>query len=292
MENFSVLAGFIDTKGLLIFLSTGLRILVIIAVAFVLKKMSGKLIVTIKTQLKNKAIDNLEEFKRIDTVGRVLRYIVTIMIVLIASVQVLNELGISIAPVLAAAGVLGLAIGFGAQSLVKDYFTGFFLLLENQIRQGDVIEAGGKSGLVEEVTLRYIKMRDYDGNVHFVPNGNITTVTNMSREYAQSVIDIGIAYKEDISRVIKVMEAVGETLRKDEAFSHKILDKMEMAGVERLEDSAVIIRCRFKVLPLEQWGIRREYFKRIKSEFDQHGIEIPYPHLTVYPGTTGKPQLL
>lgn len=292
MENFSVLAGFIDTKGLLIFLSTGLRILVIIAVAFVLKKMSGKLIVTIKTQLKNKAIDNLEEFKRIDTVGRVLRYIVTIMIVLIASVQVLNELGISIAPILAAAGVLGLAIGFGAQSLVKDYFTGFFLLLENQIRQGDVIEAGGKSGLVEEVTLRYIKMRDYDGNVHFVPNGNITTVTNMSREYAQSVIDIGIAYKEDISRVIKVMEAVGETLRKDEAFSHKILDKMEMAGVERLEDSAVIIRCRFKVLPLEQWGIRREYFKRIKSEFDQHGIEIPYPHLTVYPGTTGKPQLL
>lgn len=292
MENFSVLAGFIDTKELLIFLSTGLRILVIIAVAFVLKKMSGKLIVTIKTQLKNQAIDNLEEFKRIDTVGRVLRHIVTIMIVLVASVQVLNELGISIAPVLAAAGVVGLAIGFGAQSLVKDYFTGFFLLLENQIRQGDVIEAGGKSGLVDEVTLRYIKMRDYDGNVHFVPNGNITTVTNMSREYAQSVIDFGIAYKEDIGRVIKVMEDVGETLRKDEAFSHKILDKMEMAGVERLEDSAVIIRCRFKVLPLEQWGIRREYFKRIKSEFDQHGIEIPYPHLTVYPGVTGKPQLL
>ncbi len=155
-----------------------------------------------------------------------------------------------------------------------------------------MIEAAGKIGLVEEVTLRYIKMNDYDGNVHYVLNGNITTVTNMSREYAQSVIDIGVAYKEDISRVIEVMKTVGETLRKDETFSHKILDEMEMAGVERLDDSAVVIRCRFKVLPLEQWGVRREYFRRIKSEFEQHGIEIPYPHLTVYPGATSNPQLL
>lgn len=292
MESISTLIASIDTKEILAASRVLLRILVIIIVAFALKNVSGKLIVTIKTHLKNQAIDNLEEFKRIDTIGRVLRYIVTIIIILVAGVQVLNEIGVSIAPVLAAAGVVGLAIGFGAQSLVKDYFTGFFLLLENQIRQGDVIEAGGKSGLVEEVTLRYIKMRDYDGNVHYVPNGNITTVTNMSREYAQSVIDIGVAYKEDVSRVITVMESVGEALRKDKDYAHKILDKMEMAGVERLDDSAVVIRCRFKVQPLEQWGVRREYFKRIKAEFDQQGIEIPYPHLTVYPGATASTQLL
>ena len=203
---------------------------------------------------------------------------------MIAVIQILNELGISIAPVLAAAGIVGVAIGFGAQSLVKDYFTGFVLLLENQVRQGDVVEVGSKSGFAEEVTLRYIKMRDYGGNVHYVPNGTITTETNMSREFAFAVIDIGVAYRENIEEVMKVMESVGKTLRKDEAFKLKILDDLEMAGVDQLADSAVMIRCRFKVIPLAQWSIKREYFKRLKVAFDKKGIEIPFPHVTVYPG--------
>ncbi|MEK9826560.1 MAG: mechanosensitive ion channel family protein, partial [Methylotenera sp.] len=246
--------------------------------------LSSKLILTLKMHMRERAEDDIEEIKRIETVGRVFRYIATIVISIIAVVEVLHQLGISIAPVLAAAGVVGLAVGFGAQSLIKDYFNGYFILLENQIRQGDVVEAGDKAGLVEEVTLRYVRMRDYSGNVHYVPNGLITTVTNMSRGFAQSVIDVRVAYRENVDEVIEVMKRVGAELRQDEQLAPKILDDMEMAGVDQLDNSAVVIRCRFKVLPLEQWGVRREYLKRIKAAFDAQGIEIPFPHLTVYPG--------
>lgn len=284
MHDFLVSIGLTDSSELLNLTKTGLRIAIIIVVAFVIKMIAGRLITNLKSYLKIKSGENLEEYKRIDTLGRVFRYIATIVIAVIVVIQILNELGISIAPVLAAAGVVGVAIGFGAQSLVKDYFTGFVLLLENQVRQGDVVEVGNKSGFVEEVTLRYIKMRDYGGSVHYVPNGTITTVTNMSREFAFAVIDIGVAYRENIEEVMEVMQTVGKTLREDEEFKLKILDDMEMAGVDQLADSAVMIRCRFKVIPLAQWSIKREYFKRLKAAFDEKGIEIPFPHVTVYPG--------
>ena len=284
MHDFLVSIGLTDSSELLNLTKTGLRIAIIIVVAFVIKMIASRLITNLKSYLKIKSEENLEEYKRIDTLGRVFGYIATIVISVIAVIQTLNELGISIAPVLAAAGVAGVAIGFGAQSLVKDYFIGFVLLLENQVRQGDVVEVGSKSGFVEEVTLRYIKMRDYGGNVHYVPNGTITTVTNMSREFAFAVIDIGVAYRENIEEVMKVMQTVGKTLRKDKEFKLKILDDMEMAGVDQLADSAVMIRCRFKVIPLAQWSIKREYFKRLKVAFDKKGIEIPFPHVTVYPG--------
>src|SRR5690606_16818899 len=133
----------------------------------------------------------------------------------------LHQFGISIAPILTAAGVIGIAVGFGAQSLIRDYFNGFFILLEDQVRQGDMVEAGGRSGLVEEITLRHIKMRDYAGNVHYVPNGSITTVSNMSRGYAQSVIDIGVAPEENIDQVIAVMQSTGVALCTDENFHYK-----------------------------------------------------------------------
>jgi len=197
---------------------------------------------------------------------------------------VLSELGISIAPILAAAGVLGLAVGFGAQSLVKDYFSGLFLLLEDQIRHGDVIEAGGKSGLVEEVTLRYVRMRGYDGNVHFVPNGQIESVTNMTREYSYALIDVGVAYRENIDEVFAVIRQVAAGMRADPQFQHVILEDVDLAGVENWADSAVVIRLRIKVFPIEQWNVRREFLRRLKAAFDTHGIEIPFPHLTVYAG--------
>jgi small conductance mechanosensitive channel len=263
---------------------TGLHILIILLLAWLLLKFSSKGIRMLKNFLMERSDGDREEVKRIDTLGRVFRYIVSVLIIVIAGMLVLSELGISIAPILATAGVVGVAIGFGAQSLVKDYFTGFFLLLEDQVRQGDVVQAGGKAGLVEEVTLRYIKMRDYDGNVHYVPNGSVTTVTNMSREYAYSVIDISVAYREDVENVMQVITAVGEKLRQDEQFKDKILDDIELAGVDQWADSAVVIKCRFKVMPLEQWGVRREFLHRLKREFDARGIEIPFPHLTLYPG--------
>jgi len=284
MENIITIFGLTDPSALWALIKTALRIFLILVIAATLMKLSAKLIMTLKLHLRDRAVDDAEELKRIDTVGRVFRYIATIIIAMIAIVEILHELGISIAPILAAAGVVGVAVGFGAQSLIKDYFNGFFLLLENQIRQGDVVDAGGKAGLVEEVTLRYIKMRDYSGNVHFVPNGTISTVTNMSRGFAQAVIDVGVAYRENVDTVMQVMIKVGEDLRADDNFQFKILEGIEMAGIEQLDNSSVVIRCRFKVMPLEQWGVRREFLKRIKAAFDEQGIELPYPHLTIYPG--------
>ena len=222
-----------------------------------------------------------EQVKRAETLGRVFRYLASVVISLIAGVLILSELGISIAPIIGAAGIAGLAIGFGAQSLVKDYFTGFFLLLESQLSRGDVVTIADKTGLVEDLTLRYVRLRDYDGNVHFVPNNLISTLTNMSLAFAYSVVDVGVAYREDVDRALEVMRSVAEGMRADPEHSARILEPVEMVGVERWADSAVILRCRFKVRPLEQWTVRREYLRRLKAAFDASGIEIPYPHLTL-----------
>jgi small conductance mechanosensitive channel len=229
-------------------------------------------------------VGDLERVKRLNTLERVFRYVATVIIILVGGMLVLSELGISIAPILATAGVLGIAIGFGAQSLVKDYFTGFFLLLENQVREGDVVEVSGKGGLVEEMTLRYIRLRDYEGSVHYIPNGTVDTVTNRSRGFAYAVIDVGVAYREEVDVVYEAMREVAAELRADPEMAGKIVEDLEIAGVDQWADSAVVIRCRFKVMPLEQWGVRRAYLYRLKKAFGAAGIEIPYPCLTVYAG--------
>ncbi len=260
-----------------------LRIVGIIVVAWVAIAVLSRLIRALRERIDGR-LGGVETARRAETLGRVVRYLVTVVISGIAFMMVLSEVGISLAPILGAAGVVGVAVGFGAQSLVKDYFSGFFLLFEDQIRTGDVVKVAGIGGLVEDITLRHVRLRDYDGNVHFVPNGLITTVTNMGRAFAFAVIDAGVAYREDIDEVIRVMREVAAALKADDAFSPKILQDLEVAGVERLADSAVIVRARFKVMPLAQWDVRREYLKRLKRAFDERGIEIPYPHLTVYAG--------
>jgi small-conductance mechanosensitive channel len=229
---------------------------------------------------------SLDASNRIETMTQVLRYAAAAVILVIAGILTLDQLGIAIAPLVATAGVAGIAIGLGLQSLLKDYFAGVVLLIEDQIRKGDVIEAGGKAGLVEQMTLRFVRLRDYDGNVHFVPNGLITTVTNLSREYAYVVIDAGIAYGADIDRAFGVMREVASGMRADPGFARRIREDLEVAGVERWENSAVVLRARIKVIPLEQWNVKREFLRRLKYAFDTAGIEIPYPHLTVYAGNT------
>ena len=263
--------------------ATAIRVVVIFALAYGLTRLFRRLLSLFRRRITSH-MDNIEQVRRVETLARVFRYVTTVLVSLIAGMLILSEIGVSIAPILGAAGVVGLAVGFGAQSLIKDYFTGFFLLLENQIRQGDVVEAGGKSGLVEEVTLRYVRLRDYDGVVHFIPNNLITTVSNMSRGFAFAVMDAGVAYREDLDHVMRVMQRVGAGLRKDEVFGPKIIADLEMAGVDKWAESSVIVRCRFQVLPLEQWNVKREFMRRLKNAFDEEGIEIPYPHLTVYPG--------
>ena len=260
-----------------------LRIVLIAVAGWIGMRLTHRLIPLLRQRI-TRGMDDPEQVKRAETLGRVFRYIASVIIVVIAVVLILSELGIAVAPILGAAGVIGLAVGFGAQSLVKDYFAGFFILLENQIRQGDVVDIAGKAGLVEEVTLRYVRLRDYEGNVHIVSNGLITTVTNMSRGFAQAVMDIGVAYRENTDDVVGVMRAVGAEMRADPVFGPRILDDLEIAGVDKWADSAVSLRCRFKVKPLEQWGIRREYLRRLKLAFDARGIEIPFPHLTIYAG--------
>jgi small-conductance mechanosensitive channel len=263
--------------------ASGLRIVLIMVAAWVAIAILQRAIRSFRIRLASRMEDR-EAVKQAETLGRAFRYLVAVVISLVAGMLVLSEVGISVAPILGAAGVAGLAVGFGAQSLVKDYFTGFFLLLENQIRQGDVVKLGEHAGLVEEMTLRYVRLRDYDGNVHFVPNGTVSTVVNMSRGFAQSVIDVGVAYRENLDRVMDVMREVASQLQQDATFGPSILDPFELAGVERWDDSAVVIRGRFRVAPLEQWSVRREYLRRLKYAFDAHDIEIPYPHVTLYAG--------
>jgi len=262
---------------------SGTRVLLIALAVVIAQRIASRLVRLFRERL-SQGLDQREDLKRIETLARVFRYIASIVITLIGGLLMLSEFGISIAPILGAAGVVGLAVGFGAQSLVKDYFTGFFLLLENQIIKGDVVELAGKSGLVEDVTLRYVRLRNYDGDVHFVPNGEITSVTNKSRGFAFAVMDLGVAYREDLDEVYAVIRESAQKLQNDPAFSSRILEPIEIAGVESWADSAVVVRCRFKVVPLEQWAVRREFLKRLKGDFDAKGIEIPFPHLTIYAG--------
>jgi small conductance mechanosensitive channel len=260
---------------------SGLRICVILVAAWLAIAAAQRAIRGLRIRIASRLGDR-EAVQRAETLGRVFRYLAAVIVSLIAGMLVLGELGVSVAPILGAAGVVGLAVGFGSQSLVRDYFTGFFLLVEDQIRQGDVVKLGEHAGLVEQVTLRYVQLRDYDGNVHFVPNGMITSVVNMGRGHAQAVVDIGVAYGADIDAAMALMQEVAAELRRDPAHAERILDGLEMAGIERWADSSVVIRARLKVAPLQQWTVRREYLRRLKKAFDEAGIEIPFPQLVLH----------
>jgi len=263
--------------------STATSILLIVILSLVVRAVAHRLIRSFRQYVQQRTGDP-GRANRIETLGRTFRYITTVVIAIVAGSLILGELGISVAPILATAGVAGIAVGFAAQSLIKDYFNGFFLLLEDQIRQGEVVKIADVAGLVEAITLRYVRMRNFDGHVQFVPNGEIKVVVNLTREFAQSVIEIGVAYREDAEAALAVMMEVGQAMRADPVFGPKILADTEMIGVERWDDSAVILRVRLKVQPLEQWNVRREFLKRLKKAYDERGIEIPFPHLTLYPG--------
>ena len=208
------------------------------------------------------------DIRRVDTLVGVGRHAALFVIVGIAIMLSLGELGISIAPVLATAGVAGVAVGFGAQSLVRDFFSGLFLLIENQVSEGEFIEAAGKAGYVEEVTLRHIRIRDDDGSVHFIPNGIITTVTNKSRDYAYAVVDINVARHYDPDQVFDMMKKVYEDMRQEAVYASDILGNIEIAGVEKIEDALITVRCKLKVKPLKQAAIRREFLRRMKAVID------------------------
>ncbi|WP_319591194.1 mechanosensitive ion channel family protein [uncultured Draconibacterium sp.] len=238
----------------------------------------------IKRAGKNEKGNQQETEKRLDTLFGIIKGAVKIVLLFILIMIVLKNVGVDIAPILASAGILGLAIGFGAQELVRDYITGFFMLLENQVRVGDVAVINGQGGLVERIELRTITLRDFAQTVHIFRNGKIDTLSNMTKEWSAMVFDIGVAYKEDVNQVIDIMKQVGDELGNDPGFKSRILEPMEVFGLDSFGDSAIVIKGRIKTKPIEQWNVGREYRKRLKYAFDKHNIEIPFPHTTVYWG--------
>lgn len=222
---------------------------------------------------------------RMRTLMPLLQRITFVVLTTVIGLTVLAEIGIDIGPLLAGAGIVGLAVGFGAQTLVKDIITGIFILLEDQFSVGDVINAGGKGGLVEAISIRTIRLRDYDGTVHVVPYSEIGTTSNLTKEFSYYVFDIRVAYREDIDQVIEVLKGVAQEMIDDPEFGPKIIPPFEVAGVDKLDESAVIVKCRIKTLPIQQWTTGREFNRRLKKRFDELGIQIPFPHRTLYFGT-------
>ena len=219
-----------------------------------------------------------EAKKRVHTLGNILRHAFLIVITFVAVLMILGELGIQLGPLLATAGIGALAIGFGAQSLVKDVISGFFIILENQYRIGDVIEVSGVSGLVESVSLRRTVLRDLRGRVHTIPNGEIKVVSNLSKEWSRSVLDIGISYSEDIDKVIDLLSQIGKELESEEPYKSAILESLQILGVEKFDEFQLVIRMMVKTAPLKQWEVERELRRRIKIRFDEKGIQMPFPH--------------
>jgi len=222
-----------------------------------------------------------EREKRTRTVASLVRTVGTSLVLLIAAMMLFREIGMDITPLLAGAGVAGLAVGFGAQSLIKDIIAGFFILMEDQFHVGDVIQAAGVSGQVEKMTLRMTIVRDLNGAVHFIPNGEIKVATNLTKEWSRAVLEVGVSYEEDVDRVSHVLAEIGQSLADDETFGKLVLEPPQVLGVEALADSQVTIRILAKTLPLKQWEVAREFRRRIKVRFDREGIQVPYPHRVV-----------
>lgn len=259
---------------LIIFLVVALKLL-----HFFIKKLNQ--IILYRT-LKHTDKDEEEASKRINTLTGILSGIGRVVIWGTFIIMLLKKFGIDIAPLIAGAGVVGLAVGFGAQELVRDFISGFFILLENQLRTGDIAIINGTTGLVEKLELRTVTLRDYAGTMHVFQTGKINTLSNMTKEWSAAVFEIDVAYKENIDKVVDVMEQLGKELQNDERYKELIIEPMEIAGIERLDSSSVVIKGRFKTKPGEQWNIVREYRRLIKQRFDELNIEIPFPQTTIH----------
>jgi len=218
------------------------------------------------------------------TILPLLRTAMLVLLVTVVMMVTLSELGLNIGPLLAGAGVIGIAIGFGAQTLVKDIITGLFILVEDHISVGDVVKFGDHAGTVEKLTLRTIQLRDVGGTVHVVPFSAVTTIENMTKDFSRYVFNVGVAYREDTDHVVDVLRELGEELLQDERYKPFILEPLEILGVDSFGDNAVNIKARIKTVPVKQWSIGREFNRRIKIRFDELGIEIPFPHRTIYFG--------
>lgn len=268
-------------------LTTGIKIILVVVFTLILIKVIKVISKRLSSVFLKKRADEESE-KRAKTLTSVIQSFLIILVLVVAAITIIGQLGIEIAPLLATAGIAGVAIGFAGQSLIKDIINGFFLLLWDQIRVGDVVQISDKSGLVEMINLKMTVLRDLAGSVHYIPNGSIDIVTNMTKEYSRYVFEIGVAYREDADEVMDIIREVDSELRKDPDFKEDILEPIEIFGLDKFADSAIIIKARTTTKPLKQWRIGREFNRRLKKKFDEEHIEIPFPHTTLYMGQDKK----
>ena len=258
-------------------LGSGLRILIVLTLAYLLVSATSVVVSRLDKYLGTaRTAPSPELAKRARTLGDLVGNVFRAVVVTIAGITILGDLGVNTGPILAGAGILGLAIGFGAQTLVKDVISGFFLILEDQVRIGDVAEINGTSGLVQAITLRTIVLRDVRGAMHVFPCGSVNTLANLTKDYAFALLDVQVHQRHDTDVVIKVLEDTAKTVEVDPTFAPSVLAPLEVLGVESLGDTGVTIRIRMKTLPQRQWDVARELRRRIKKAFEDHEIEIPY----------------
>lgn len=272
-----------------------IRILVILLISWIVTGLIQKYFPRLRTSIVQRmsrhrdGAADVEMEKRAATLSGIFRTTLAVLIWMTAIIMALKEAGFDIGPILAGAGVIGLAVGFGAQNLVQDVISGVFLLLENQIRVNDVAVLNGTGGLVEAINLRTTVLRGEDGTVHVFRNGAVTTLANMTHGFSYYVFNLGVAYKEDTDHVIEVLREIAEQLRTEEPYTSMMRAPLEVMGVDKFADSAVMIKARIKTGPIQQWTVGREMNRRIKKKFDELGIEIPFPQTTLSFNESSKP---
>lgn len=263
--------------------TSGTPVVIIIVVAMVAWRYGGKAITKVVRKLVTKDVDLTaeEEIRREETLIKIFVGTFKTVLAVVSVLMVMSEFGINIAPLIAGAGIIGLAVGFGGQYLIRDLITGLFIILENQYRVGDSVTISGISGTVEDITLRMTVLRDLDGTVHHIPHGEVTTVSNKAKGFARINLDVGIAYDTDLEKVIDLVNRVGKELAADEQFKSLITEAPQFLRVQEFADSAVIIKILGQTKPLKQWEVTGELRKRLKIAFDKNGIEIPFPQVVM-----------
>jgi len=269
---------------------SGLRVILIAIIAYALVRATALLVRRFEHDVsQGTSLDALERAKRARTLGSLVHNVSSVSITIVAVLLILDQLGVNITPVLTGAGIAGLAVGFGAQTLVRDIISGFFLILENQVRVGDLASINGVAGLVEEITLRTIVLRDEEGAVHVFPNGAITTLANRSKDFSYYVVSLPVPYNDDPDRVTAIVRAVGEELRTDSRFGPFVLEPIEIMGLDSFDDWAMRLKFRIKTVPLKQWDVGRELRRRLRKALDAAGVHVPYPAITAL-GAEGQPR--
>jgi small conductance mechanosensitive channel len=262
----------------------GLKIVIIAIAAFIVYKIVARIVKrAVKISVvRGEGMSEESEIKRENTLIRIFNGAIRIIFLLVVLLMILPEFGIEIGPILAGAGVVGLAVGFGAQYLIRDIITGLFIILENQYRIGDVINIGSEGGVVEDISLRMTTLRDLNGTVHHIPHGEVTRVSNLTKSYSRVNINIGISYNANIDKVIDVINRTGERLAEDPLFKDSIISPPKFLRVDEFADSSVVVKILGDTRPSKQWEVAGEFRKRIKAEFDREGIEIPFPQRVVH----------